>query len=47
MVSPMATINPKKDFIPVVLVARAPNFLAISPDIPANILRKFRKLCEE
>ena len=41
MVSPMATINPRKDFMPVALVARAPNFLAISPDIPANNITEF------
>lgn len=41
MVSPLATINPRKDFLPAALVARAPNFLAISPNIPANNISEF------
>ena len=33
--------NPKKDFMPIALVARAPNFLAILPSIPANNVEEF------
>jgi tripartite-type tricarboxylate transporter receptor subunit TctC len=33
--------NPKKDFTPIALVARAPNFLAILPNIPANNIDEF------
>ena len=33
--------NPKKDFMPIALVARAPNFLAILPKIPASNVEEF------
>ena len=35
------TYDPKKDFVPVALVARAPLFLALHPKVPANNLKEF------
>ena len=33
--------NPQKDFIPVALLARAPIFLAVHPDVPVSTLQEF------
>ena len=35
------TYDPKKDFVPVALVARAPLFLALHPKVPANDFKGF------
>ncbi len=33
--------DPKKDFVPVALIARAPLFLALHPSVPANTFQEF------
>jgi tripartite-type tricarboxylate transporter receptor subunit TctC len=35
------TYDPKKDFVPVALVARAPLFLALHPKVPGNNFKEF------
>ena len=35
------TYDPKKDFVPVALVSRAPLFMALHPKVPANNLKEF------
>src|SRR6185369_4640850 len=32
--------DPKKDFVPVALIARAPLFLALNPNVPANTFQE-------
>jgi tripartite-type tricarboxylate transporter receptor subunit TctC len=38
---PKLPYDPKRDFVPVSLTARAPLYLAINPSIPANTLQEF------
>lgn len=38
---PKLPYDPKKDFVPISLTARAPLYLAINPSIPANTLQEF------
>jgi tripartite-type tricarboxylate transporter receptor subunit TctC len=38
---PKLPYDPKKDFIPISLTARAPLYLAVNPSIPANTLQEF------
>jgi tripartite-type tricarboxylate transporter receptor subunit TctC len=39
--------DPIKDFVPVSLIARAPNFLAVHPSVPANSFQEFIALSKE
>jgi len=47
LLSSNTSYDPRKDFKPIAIVAKAPNFLAISPSIPANNFAEFSTYIKE
>lgn len=47
LLSSNTSFDPRKDFKPIAIVAKAPNFLAISPSIPASNLGEFSKYVKD
>ena len=47
LLSTNTSYDPRKDFKPIAIVAKAPNFLAISPNVPANNFAEFSTYIKE
>jgi len=47
LLSSNTSYDPRKDFKPIAIVSKAPNFLAISPSIPANNFAEFSTYIKE
>lgn len=47
LISPNVSFDPRKDFKPIAIVAKAPNFLAISPSLPVNNFAELSKYIKD